>query len=57
MFGSSLGRDTGYPGGVHGVTQSLQVNSGTVPRLEQEGFPPNPFQFIILHHPNVQRYT
>jgi hypothetical protein len=42
MLASSLGRDTGNPEGVHGLTRSIQ-----------DGFLPNPFQFIILHRPNV----
>jgi hypothetical protein len=39
-----------------GFPQSLQVNSGIVPRLGHNRFVPSPFQFIIIHlsyHPTL----
>jgi hypothetical protein len=51
-LGSNFGPDTNYPdGGFRGFPQSLKVNAGIVPRLGQDYFLSNPFQFIIIHHP------
>jgi hypothetical protein len=48
VLGSSLGRDTGYLDcSFSWFSQSLQANAGTVPRLDHNCFPPNPFQFIF----------
>jgi hypothetical protein len=40
----------------HDVPQSLQTNSGIVPRLGHSRFLPSPFQFIIIrlfYHPTL----
>jgi hypothetical protein len=42
LFGSNLGRVTGYPEGFRGFHQSLQAKP-----TNDDRFFPNPFQFII----------
>jgi hypothetical protein len=44
---SNLGRDTGYPEGFRGFSQSTHANAGTVPRLGQDHFHLQPYEFII----------
>ena len=42
--------------GFRNFSHSLQVNSETVPLLENDRFLPNPLQFITCHHRRVGRW-
>jgi hypothetical protein len=51
VLGSKLGHFTGHPEALLGFHQFLQANVETLPRLSNDRFRPNRFQFII-HEPS-----
>jgi hypothetical protein len=57
MFGSNLLRVTYCPEIFRDFPQSIEVSAGILPPLGHDGFPPNPFQFVIheLFHSTLYR--
>lgn len=55
MFGSNLGRDTGYPEAAQGLPQFLQANTGVVIRLGPDHFQILP-SLLLTKHPSIRQY-
>lgn len=55
LYSESAGRSTGYPVGFYSLSQFRRWNSDILPRLDQDGFIGNSFQFLIFSQPSIQR--